>query len=54
MKNKILTELRNIPREERDKGNKLMIGYMKLNTNGKEWRWNKEQDKLSRESESKL
>lgn len=42
----IQKRIRNIAKQERDKGNQTKIGYKKLIVNGKQWRWDDDKDQL--------
>lgn len=44
----IQKQIRKTAKEEKDKGNQTKVGYKKLIVNGKEWRWNEEHDKLTK------
>lgn len=39
-------EIRKIAKNERDKGKNVKIGYNKINVDGKEWKWNKDTERL--------
>ena len=43
---KIQSKIREIAKEERNKGNRIKIGYKKLTINGKEWKWDKNENNV--------
>uniref|UniRef100_A0A6P7GZV5 Uncharacterized protein LOC114342707 isoform X1 n=1 Tax=Diabrotica virgifera virgifera TaxID=50390 RepID=A0A6P7GZV5_DIAVI len=42
----IQAKIRKMAKEEKDKGNTTKIGYMKLEINGKEWKWDHNNEKI--------
>ena len=43
---KIQSKIREIAKEERNKGNRIKIGYKKLTINGKEWKWDENENNV--------